>query len=559
MAMIEQAFHLARQKQSYLNILYLLVSFPLGLIYFLLLVIGITVGIGTLLIWVGIPVLLLTMGTWWSIATFERLHAIRWLRVEIAPMRRLTTSHASYWQRINGYITNQVTWKSLAYLVVKFLFGLLALTVIVSMLPLMLTLSLLSLALGLTLVPLLYALYLLIGKPLKLGNFHVSLLAVFWIITLICSIVFCVLMLVSASPHAPPDAAEITYIVLFICFFMLAIIVGFLVFIFRARALRMTPVSSSLATRLRQWFILSLTAYGVVLLPLYLFNGLSSIWGQFATVMLGMSNNAMRVAEAERVAELERDKAEKAEKSRQELIVNVSHELRTPIASIRGHVESLLLACEAEGHSPSPEALRNYLNIVYREASRLGTLVDDLLALARNDAQELSLDISAVDAATIVEEVYQTLMPLARRQRQITLVRNISPGLPRIRADQRRLLQVLLNLVRNAITYTPDGGIVSISLLPVATGGVELQVADTGMGIAEDELARVFERFYRTDASRARTSGGFGLGLAIVQDFVLAMGGSIAVESKLGEGTCFHVFLNVIPQPIPPITTTPTP
>jgi signal transduction histidine kinase len=275
--------------------------------------------------------------------------------------------------------------------------------------------------------------------------------------------------------------------------------------------------------------------------------------------MLGMSSNAMRVAEAERVAALERGKAEKAEKSRQELIVNVSHELRTPIASIRGHIESLLLASEAEGHSPSPEALRNYLNIVYREASHLGTLVDDLLALARNDAQELSLDISAVDAAAIVEEVYQTLMPLARRQRQITLVRNISPGLPRIRADQRRLLQVLLNLVRNAITYTPDGGIVSISLLPIATGGVELQVADTGMGIAEDDLEHVFERFYRTDASRARSSGGFGLGLAIVQDFVQAMGGSITVESRLGEGTCFHVFLSVMPQLIPPITTTPTP
>jgi two-component system phosphate regulon sensor histidine kinase PhoR len=547
--MIEQAFHLARQKQSYLNILYLLASFPLGLLYFILLIVGISVGIGTLIIWVGIPILLLMLGTWWSIATFERLHTMRLLGIEIAPMGLLTTSHLSNWQRINAYITNPVTWKSLAYLVLKFLFGLLALIVLVSTLPLMLTFSLLSLALGLTLVPLLYGLYLLIGRPLKLGGFHVLLLAVFWLITLICSIVFSVLVLVYASPHWPPDAAEIAFIVLFLCFFVLAIIMGFLVFTFRTRALRTAPVSSRMTTRLQQWFVLSLTAYGVVLLPLHLFNGLTSIWGQFATAMLGMSSNAMRVAEAERVAALERDKAEKAEKSRQELIVNVSHELRTPIASIRGHIESLLLASEAEGHSPSPEALRNYLNIVYREASHLGTLVDDLLALARNDAQELSLDISAVDAAAIVEEVYQTLMPLARRQRQITLVRALSPGLPRVRADQRRLLQVLLNLVRNAITYTPDGGIVSISLSPVATGGVELQVADTGIGIAEDDLKRVFERFYRTDASRARTSGGFGLGLAIVQDFVLAMGGTIAVESKVGEGTCFHVFLSAMPQP----------
>ncbi len=539
--MIEQTFTLARQRQTYLKILYLLISFPLGLIYFLFLIIGISVGLSTLIIWIGIPVLLLTIAAWRWAATFERRLAINWLAISIPPMQLPDPTRKTLWQQINGYLSNPITWKSLVYLLVKFLFGTLTLTFLVSLLSLMLTVCALSFVLGLTLVPPLYGLYLLIGRPLKLGSFSVLLLSVLWLATLVCSIVFCVLMLV--YNHMPPDAAETTYIVLFSCFLIAAIVLGFFVFSTRTRALRVLSAPGTLETRLRQWFLLSLTAYGFALLPFYLLNGIANLWGQFAATMLGMSTSAIRVAEAERVAALERAKAERAEQSRRELIVNVSHELRTPVASIRGHIESLLLTSDAEGRTLSPEALHNYLNIVYREATRLGTLVDDLLSLARNDSHELSLDIAAVDAAEVVEEVYQTLMPLARRQRQITLVRTLTPDLPAVWADRRRLLQVLLNLTRNAITYTPDGGIVSIMLLLAPTGEVELQVADTGMGIPEEDLIRIFERFYRTDASRARTSGGFGLGLAIVQDFVQAMGGSISVESKVNEGTCFHVLL----------------
>ena len=139
------------------------------------------------------------------------------------------------------------------------------------------------------------------------------------------------------------------------------------------------------------------------------------------------------------------------------------------------------------------------------------------------------------------------MAPLARRERQVTLTRSIPPDLPLVLADRQRLMQVLLNLVRNAITYTPAGGIVSISLERSDATQVALIVADTGMGIPPEELERVFERFYRTDASRARSTGGFGLGLAIVRDLVTAMGGSISAESTVGEGSRFRLLLHVAP------------
>jgi len=189
--------------------------------------------------------------------------------------------------------------------------------------------------------------------------------------------------------------------------------------------------------------------------------------------------------------------------------------------------------------------LRDYLNIVHREAERLSALVEDLLSLARMDSDELHLDVVPIVAGEVVEEVCATMAPLASRERQVTLIHTVAPMLPLILADRQRLVQVLLNLIRNAITYTPQGGIVSITVERADADYLALVVADTGIGIPNDDLERVFERFYRTDTSRARTSGGFGLGLAIVRDLVNAMGGSITVESKVGEGSCFRVLLRI--------------
>jgi signal transduction histidine kinase len=290
--------------------------------------------------------------------------------------------------------------------------------------------------------------------------------------------------------------------------------------------------------------LLTLLGLALGIATLYAANGMAWLWGWFAQISLGTSDTVVRLAEARATAERERTKAERSEQSRRELIVNVSHELRTPIASIRGHVEALLLATDPEAEGTLlPEELRSYLGIVARESERLSALVDDLLALARADASELRLDVQPISVAEVVEEVFQTLAPLARRERRVTLAREVAPGLPLALADRERLTQVLLNLVRNAITYTPPGGIVSLSASAEERGWLTLIVADTGIGIPPEDLQRIFERFYRTDASRARATGGFGLGLAVVRDLVDAMGGTVSAESHVGEGSRFRVRL----------------
>jgi signal transduction histidine kinase len=290
---------------------------------------------------------------------------------------------------------------------------------------------------------------------------------------------------------------------------------------------------------------------------LHLLNGLAFITGRFARIMLGRSDLEVRLTEttvlaqrASAQAQRASAQAERADQSRRELIVNVSHELRTPIASIRGHVESLQISLDGDQEKPVPPGeLQTYLGIIGRETERLSTLVDELLSLARAEAGELRIELAPVQAGAVVEEVWNSLAPLARRERQITVVRDVAPDVPPVIADRQRLAQVLLNLVRNAITYTPSGGIVSIVLHRADAEHVELVVADTGIGIPKEDLDRVFDRFYRTDASRARTSGGFGLGLAIVRDFVTAMGGTVTAESTVGEGSVFHVLLRAAPQP----------
>ena len=300
--------------------------------------------------------------------------------------------------------------------------------------------------------------------------------------------------------------------------------------------------------RLRDYLVLSLSAFRLNRAYLSLLNGMAWMHGQLAHALLGMSDTALRLEEAKAQAEQEHRRAEQAEQRRHELVANVSHELRAPVANIAGHLESLLLTTEENTQPPSPESMHNYLEIAYQEARRLGQLVDELLSLANMESHELSLDIREIAANEVIEEVYQMLMPLAQRERQVTLVRGSQPHLPLVLADRQRLVQVLQNLVRNAITYTPAGGIVSITLEVADEQHLALVVEDNGIGIPSDELEHVFERFYRIDASRSRATGGFGLGLAIVHDLVTAMGGSIDVSSPVGQGSRFRVLLRVSPK-----------
>ena len=262
--------------------------------------------------------------------------------------------------------------------------------------------------------------------------------------------------------------------------------------------------------------------------------------GIVARVMLAMTETQAQLAAARAEATLQQGRADRSEQSRRELIVNVSHELRTPIASIRGHVESML---DPHGAEPSDEDQRRYLEVVYKETERLSSLVDDLLVVARSDSGELRVDVRPVDVGQVARHVHGALAPIAERDRKVKLLCEVEPGLRPALADEPRLQQVMMNLVRNAITHTPEGGIVSVEAAAEGPNSVRLAVADTGIGIPPQDLERIFDRFYRTDASRSRATGGFGLGLGISRDLLQAMGGTIEVESKEGSGSRFTVRL----------------
>lgn len=223
------------------------------------------------------------------------------------------------------------------------------------------------------------------------------------------------------------------------------------------------------------------------------------------------------------------------------LIANVSHELRNPIAILRAQIEAL--AEDYAGQLPERE-----LRVIEHELQRLSTLIDDLFTLARADAQQLRLDLVAVDVGAIIQRLMATYSPLARRLHQIEVVCEIEPDMPPVLADPQRLEQVVINLVQNALRYTPPGGIVM--MMAKSEGKqVAISVIDTGPGIDPAEHELVFERFYRGDASRTRMTGGAGLGLAIALELVRAMQGDLTLTNAPGRGACFTITLPTATAP----------
>jgi two-component system, OmpR family, phosphate regulon sensor histidine kinase PhoR len=277
------------------------------------------------------------------------------------------------------------------------------------------------------------------------------------------------------------------------------------------------------------------------LLGLWFFENIGRGWSWFARQTLGVSPTALQLAEAKVMLVEARGRAARAEDDRRRLILDASHELRTPVATVRAYLDSLLLL----ENERLDDTLRQYLGVMQREIERLGLLVDDLLMLARADADKLRLEVRPISVGAVVEEVYQTMAPLAERERQVTLVRQFAEGgIPLAYADGARLAQALMNLVRNAITHTPAGGLVSIDLAPGATPEtVTISVTDTGEGVSDEDLPHVFERFYRADAARARDTGGFGLGLSIVRDLVEGMGGTVSAGRAPEGGARFQIIL----------------
>jgi len=228
---------------------------------------------------------------------------------------------------------------------------------------------------------------------------------------------------------------------------------------------------------------------------------------------------------------------------RSDFVANVSHELRTPLTAIRGYAETLLRNPPAD-----PRDAEHFLGIIHRHSERLGRLIDDLLTLSDLESGKIQLTKEKVDIDKLVGHVLEIFQEQARK-RGITLSHALEDSLPPILGDTDRLQQLLINLIDNAIKYTPAGGQVKVAASLVVFSEspeqpmVEIVVTDTGCGIPEKDLPRLTERFYRVDRARSRELGGTGLGLAIVKHIVQAHHGLLKIGSEMQRGTTVRVFL----------------
>jgi len=227
----------------------------------------------------------------------------------------------------------------------------------------------------------------------------------------------------------------------------------------------------------------------------------------------------------------------KLEQMRKDFVANVSHELKTPVTSIKGFTETLL-----DGAMNNQETLEAFLSIILKESDRLQTLIQDLLDLSKIEQQGFQLNLQEVELRSLLEDV-MTLLAGKAEAKNIHLEFYCKQSQVFIIGDTDRLKQVFINLIGNAITYTPFEGDVKIILLDFEEN-VRIHVKDSGVGIMEEEIPRIFERFYRVDRARSRNSGGTGLGLAIVKHLIEAHHGNISVRSKVGEGSEFIIELH---------------
>ncbi|GGF98317.1 two-component system histidine kinase PnpS [Paenibacillus abyssi] len=240
------------------------------------------------------------------------------------------------------------------------------------------------------------------------------------------------------------------------------------------------------------------------------------------------------------------------ERMRSEFVANVSHELKTPIAAVKGFAETLL-----GGAVNDPETARSFLKIIFDESERLNRLIGDILELSKVESRRIPLQFSPIEMSSFISDTVEFIAAQAHRK-NIRMDMKVDQGIY-VEADEDRLRQIMMNLLSNGINYTPDGGRVSISVEPIvkkaphndAAEGedddyIRIKISDTGIGIPKKDLPRIFERFYRVDKARSRSSGGTGLGLSIVKHLVELHKGTITVESTVGVGSTFIIELPVL-------------
>jgi two-component system, OmpR family, phosphate regulon sensor histidine kinase PhoR len=224
------------------------------------------------------------------------------------------------------------------------------------------------------------------------------------------------------------------------------------------------------------------------------------------------------------------------ERARRDFIANISHEFKTPLTAIQGFAETLLA-----GALDDEQNRTRFLEIIREHALRLGRLTDDLLKLAQIEAGQMQRETEPVAIVDIVNPCVEVTR-IKAEQKGLLLETEYAKDLPMLMGDARAFQEILQNLLDNAVRYTPSGGRIR---LKAALDGADivLSVADTGIGIPRADQDRIFERFYRADAARSRESGGTGLGLSIVKHLVEAHGGRIRVESEVGQGSTFFIYL----------------
>jgi two-component system phosphate regulon sensor histidine kinase PhoR len=232
----------------------------------------------------------------------------------------------------------------------------------------------------------------------------------------------------------------------------------------------------------------------------------------------------------------------KLERVRTDFVANVTHEIRTPLTAIIGFVETLL-----QGALDDRKTARKFLETVQENAQRLNRLVYDLLTLSGFELGEMTLHPEGLSLADVIDEVL-TVVTARVSEKNIRIVNEIPTEAPKIMADRDRLAQILLNIVDNAVKFTPPGGTVAVTASSEEKGLLTVRIADTGVGIPKGEIPRLGERFYRVDKTRSRELGGTGLGLSIVKHLMKAHGGRMTIESTPGHGTTVALFFPIAPE-----------